>query len=236
MINVKNYRNLLVATALAGFVVSCQTVPSEYGYGDPVKPLTTEERVQNAVRNAALEISQSSGAHAASIRAAETVYRANPKNAEAALGYATALRRGGLIEQAQMILKPFALAPERLNGGILVEYSKIKLQLGDLKGAELFAHEALTLNPEDPASHNVLGVAVDAQGYHQAAENHFRRALENIGDNISLRSAVSNNLALSLIAQKKYVEARSILTDLRTPEKFEQDVIDANRKLVNDIS
>lgn len=236
MINAKTYRNLLIVTALAGLTMSCQTVPSEYGYGDPVKPMTTEERVQNAVRNAALEVSKATGSHASAVQAAETVYRANPKDPGGALNYAAALRKAGMTEQAQLILKPFALSPERSNGDILVEYSKIKLNMGDLKGAELFAHEALTLNPEDAASHNILGVAVDAQGYHQAAENHFRHALENVGDNITLRSAISNNLAMSLIAQKKYAEAKAILSGLTTPEKFEQDVIDANRSFVNSIS
>jgi|GEM_PF-1487051 len=235
MINKKNFCNLLIMTALAGLTLSCRTVPSEYGYGDPVKPMTTEERIQNAVRNAALEVSKVSGDHASAIQAAENVYRAKPKDETAALDYAVALRKAGMIDEAQLVLKPFAMSLERSNGGVLVEYSKIKLSQGDMKGAELFAHEALTLNPEDPASHNVLGVAVDAQGYHQAAENHFRRALENVGDNMTLRSAVFNNLALSLIAQKKYAEAKAILSGLTTTEKFEQDVIDANRVFVNNI-
>lgn len=232
----KNTFRFLLVTVLSSAVMSCQTVPSEYGYGDPVKPLTTEERVQNAVRSAALEASKGSGDLAQAVTAAETVYRHDPKDPEAAFIYASALRKAGLIEQAQLVLKPFAISPTDANEDVLVEYAKIKLQSGDLKGAELFSQEALVLNPDSADAHNILGVAVDAQGYHQAAENHFRTALKNVAGDVSLRAAISNNLALSLLAQKKYGEAESLLNGAKTPERFDQDIINANQNFVDQLS
>lgn len=221
---------------LASATLSCRTVPSEYGYGDPVAPLTTEERIRNAVRDAAIQSAILSGDVAVDLAASEAVYRSNPKSADAALSYATALRQSGMIGQAQLVLKPFAVAPEKLNADILVEYAKIKLESGDLEGAELFAQEALVLNDNNAASHNILGVAVDAQGYHQSAENHFRNALKHTDKNESLYVAASNNLALSLIAQKEYAEAAVILNGLQAADGIDQGVIEANENFLEELS
>ncbi|PCI00051.1 MAG: hypothetical protein COB76_04350 [Alphaproteobacteria bacterium] len=190
---------------------ACKTVPSEYGTGDLVEPLTTAERIQIAARNAAVEAQK--GKHVAgALRVSEKAYRANPNNAASALNYATDLRKVGMPEQSQLILRSFAIDPKKSTSAILVEYSKTKLSLGDFEGAQIYAQEAMVLKEDYAPAYHVLGIAVDAQGHHQAAENHFKKAMGMLSKTDPLYAAVANNLSLSLLAQGKVTEAESMLS------------------------
>lgn len=224
----------VACVALLLALAACKTVPNEYGAGDPVKPLTTEERVQMAVRNAAVEARQGKIVSGA-LRDSEQAYKSAPNNGAVALRYAQDLRKAGLVEQAQMVLRPFAIDPEKSAADILVEYAKIKLESGDFEGAQIHAQEAMVLNENYAAVYHVLGIAVDAQGHHQAAENHFRKALAMLSKDDPLHAAATNNLALSLIAQGKTGEADSLLSSAGLAITPEQDVVKANRALVNSL-
>ena len=213
---------------------ACETVPSEYGYGDPVRPLTTEQRVQSAIRDAAIETNKGKIA-AGALKAAETAYKQDPKNPSLALAYATNLRKAGVPEQAQLVLRPFAITPKLSTPEILVEYAKIKLEAGDFEGAQIYAQEAMVLNPDYAPSYHVLGVANDAQGYHQAAENHFRKALTLLAETDPLRAAVQNNLALSLLAQGKSLEAESVLSETSSNDALSEGTVRANQSFVNSL-
>jgi Flp pilus assembly protein TadD len=231
MMNNQTIKNLTMGAALL-CLVACQTVPSEYSNGDPVKPLTTQERIQSAMRDAAIE-TQKGRVVAGALKVSEAAYKAAPNNGELALNYAHDLRLAGLGEQAQMVLRPFAINPKKSNEDILVEYAKVKLQDGDFEGAQIYAQEAMMLNPKSAQAHHVLGIAVDAQGHHQASENHYRNSLNLLVDNDPLRAAIQNNLALSLAAQGKSVEAQSLLSTSKTDAPLARGTIQANKAFLN---
>ena len=224
----------LPCLCLAVILTACSTVPDEYGLGDPVKPMTEREKMTASARNAALE-SRYDFLKVGELSAAEKAYRNNPKDVLAATHYASLLRRVNMAGQAQMILKPFAANPVTADEIVLIEYAKILLQNGDLDGAQRVAQEAFLQNGS-PASQMVLGVAVDAQGHHQAAENHLRQALEKATVDSKLRAAIKNNLALCLLSQNKVAEAESLLSSINGSDLTDNALtVDANAALASDL-
>ena len=211
---------------------ACATVPNEYGAGDRVAPLTTEERIQAAARNAAIE-GQKGRIIAGALRTSETAYRANPKDAQAAIHYAHDLRTAGMIEQAALVLQPFANNPKQADSDILVEYAKIKLSFGDFEGAQIYGQEAVVKDAANPNGYHVLGIAVDAQGHHQASENHFKKAMGMVTPTDPLYSALANNLALSLLAQGKKAEAESMLLLSNPDAALSSEIKSGNAAIVN---
>lgn len=223
-------KKTLLLSALCVSLVACTTAPKEFGYGDPVKPMTKKEKMVMSARNAIIEKQVSSIARG-ELTLKETMYRQNPKNSKAALEYASLLRKVGMVEQAQMILKPFAINPDNQNDDLLVEYAKIQLKQGEFDAAQVYAQEAMMLS-DTAQARMVLGVSVDAQGHHQAAENHFRVALDKANLDMDLQNVIKNNLALSLIAQNKNTEAQSILNSIGSmPSDLDADVVNANKNL-----
>lgn len=209
---------------------ACQTVPDEFGHGDPIKPLTKKEKMQMSARNALLENTHGSIKQGA-LSDAEAAYRAAPKNKMTAFGYAHLLRKVDMVAQAEMVLKPFAIDPKLANEDILLEYAKIQLKQGDFETAQVFAQEAM-MSLDTAQSRMILGVAVDAQGHHQAAENHFRQALKKSTLDVDLQNSIKNNLALCLIAQNKNTEAQALLRSIKLGrENLDSDIVNANRDL-----
>lgn len=223
--------NTVVCLGLLG-LTSCQTVPSEYGAGDPVAPLTTEERIQIAARNAAIE-TQKGRVVAGELRLTAEAYRKDPKSADAAVAYATDLRKAGMVEQADLILKPFATNSKQARSDVLIEYAKIKLSLGDFEGAQIYGQDAVMKDGANPATYHVLGIAVDAQGHHQAAENHFKKAMSMVVPTDPLYAALANNLALCLLAQGKTTEAESILSLSNPNDVLSSEIKSGNAAIVN---
>jgi Flp pilus assembly protein TadD len=218
--------SLLILPALS----ACKTTPDEYGLGDPVKPLTQHEQIMVSARNAALE-SQYRHIEKGALSNAEKQYR-NVPNAQNAMRYTNLLRQVNMVHEAQMILKPFAIDPTRTSPKILNEYAKIKLSLGDFEQAQIFAQEAMTLDEMNAESQMLLGISVDAQGHHQAAENHFQQALIKSKLNPELQSTINNNLALSLLGQGKNDAANAVLQKIHGSSLQQNTVIDANKSFV----
>lgn len=216
-------------------VSACQTAPHEFGGGDPVMPLTSKDKMKISARNAILE-DRYKNIERGALASAETAYRNSPSDPNLSLNYARLLRQVEMIDQAKMILKPFAVNPDKADIGILVEYTKIKLSLGDFEGAQIFAQEAIIKQPDNASALMVLGVAVDAQGHHQSAENHFRHALLNSKTNLDLQKLIKNNLALSLIAQGKNTEAHSILSGLKNiSDGLKYGTVQANKSMADNL-
>lgn len=227
-----NYFKPLLSLSLIAMVSACATQPKEFGGGDPVKPLTQKEKMLATARNAAIE-SQFDNIKGGELTMAENAYRAAPNDQYAALNYAKLLRKVTMVTQADMVLKPFAINPEMASEPILTEYAKVKLSQGDFETAQIFAQEAFMKNG-GAESQMVLGVSVDAQGHHQAAENHFRKALNNVGMDMDLRAAIQNNLALCLMAQGKNAEANSILNAIIPASGgMDNEIIRANANLAD---
>ena len=218
--------SLLALTSLS----ACKTTPDEFGLGDPVKALTPQEQVMVSARNAALE-AQYKHIEKGALSHAEKQYRNTP-NAQNALHYTNLLRQVNMVHEAQMILKPFAIDPARTSPDILNEYTKIKLSLGDFEQAQIFSQEAMTLDEMNAESQMLLGITVDAQGHHQAAENHFQQALIKANLRPELQSTINNNLALSLLAQGKNDEANALLQKVNGSSLQQNTVINANKSFV----
>lgn len=223
-------KHLLLLVPVIFALGACETLPNEFGYGDPVEPLTKKEKMQISARNALLE-QQYSNIEQGALSKAETAYRSAPKNKVTAFNYAHLLRKVNMTTQAEMVLKPFAINPKLANEDILLEYAKIQLKQGDFETAQLFAQEAM-MALDTAQSRMVLGIAVDAQGHHQAAENHFRQALSKSTLDIDLQNSIKNNLALCLIAQNKNSEAQSLLRTIKIdPGDLDAGIINANKDL-----
>lgn len=226
------YCNILLSLTLISILTACATQPNEFGNGDPVQPLSQKEKMMATARNAAIE-SQFQNIKDGELTMAENAYRSSPKDPYAALNYARLLRKVTMVTQADMVLKPFAIDPKMATEAILIEYTKIKLSQGDFETAQIFAQEAF-MKGGSAESQMVLGVSVDAQGHHQAAENHFRQALKNVGMDMDLKAAIQNNLALCLMAQGNNDEANSILNAIiPTSGGVEADIIRSNADLAN---
>ncbi len=220
----------LVSLFILPSLSACKTTPDEYGLGDPIKPLSQQEQVMVSARNAALE-AKYNHIEKGALSSAEKLYRNKP-NAQNALSYSGLLRQVNMVHEAQMILKPFAIDPAWTSPSILNEYTKIKLSIGDFEQAQIFAQEAMTLDDMNAESQMLLGVSVDAQGHHQAAENHFQQALIKANLNPELQSTINNNLALSLLAQGKNDEANALLQKINSPSSQQNSVINANKSFL----
>ncbi len=137
-------------------------------------------------------------------------------SAEVSLNYAQLLRKTGNTQKAISILKPFVLddkgaiednaAPIMLN-----EYAAANIELGHYHTAEIALEKVLKSKQAfgfHADAYDLLGVALDAQGWHQEAEQDYKRALKSWkGDPTS----VMNNLGLCLAAQGMFDESLTIL-------------------------
>lgn len=229
---------LLLSTALLVSLTACETMPwREFNTGDPVRSsMTTKQQKTDfleSARQMALE-NRYPEIRNGQLAAAEEAYTKAPHDADAALAYAKLLRRVNMVEQANMVLTPFARYPETATEDMLVEYAKVKLALGQLDEAQMMAQEA-GFKANTASSLMVLGVALDAQGHHVAAEGKFREALQNVGMDIDLRNKILNNLSISLMGQGRQEEAKIALSQISDVAGGSGSVVDANRKLANNL-
>ncbi|MBU6475970.1 MAG: tetratricopeptide repeat protein [Alphaproteobacteria bacterium] len=136
--------------------------------------------------------------------------------ADVALNYAQLLRKTGSPQKALDILKPFAVngdgtvrdaaAPVMLN-----EYAAASIELGHYHAAEISLEKVLKSKQAfgfHADANDLLGVALDAQGWHQEAERDYKSALKDWkGD----PTPVMNNLGLCLAAQGLFDESLAML-------------------------
>ena len=139
-------------------------------------------------------------------------YKQDPSDPKAALAFAKALRFTDSPRKALIILQGFVENPDVAGdnySAILTEKAKSHLGLGSFRRAESLAQRAVDTQDQEAAqAYHILGIALDAQGKHEMAENAFRKGLEKwSGDPVP----IMNNLALSLAAQDYSEEAIAIL-------------------------
>lgn len=136
-----------------------------------------------------------------------SIFKRNPKDEFAAGRYAKALRESGDLKKAESVLTPFlkGKSPATLT---YTEMGAMELETGDFKSAETYARKAIKVDDGNYRAWHVLGISLDAQQDHPAAETAFRKALELWqGDSIP----VMNNLALNLAAQGYTDKALNLL-------------------------
>ena len=227
-------KTILLSTALVMSLSACASTPwREFNTGDPAGVKTDKEQILASARKATME-KKYEAVRNGDLDAAEEAYKASPDDAYAALSYAKILRQVNMIEQADMVLKPFAEDPAQAGEDVLVEYAKIKLVMGEFDVAQMMAQEASFIN-ENPNSLMVLGIALDAQGHHTAAEEQLRKALDGVGMDIALKNKIMNNLAVSLISQGRRNEAALVLSQIQDAGGANVQIIEANRKLAEQL-
>ncbi len=195
------FRNgLLVMVCL--LAAACQTTGSTPGKTSAANHSKVDAALERAASSAAQR-----GNTNQSLGYMEKIYKRNSADPEAAMRYASALRGADYLNQADLVLAPFA-KDAKSPAGVKAEYAAIQLALGNNKSAETFARKAVAQDPALYESYHYLGIAQDAQGQYEEGEKSFRTALENWqGDPVP----VMNNLALNLSAQNKLDEAIDIL-------------------------
>lgn len=169
----------------------------------------------------------------------ERLHKDRPRDETVAVNYAQLLRKTGDADGARDVLKPFMFGPDGREKGDAApttknEYAAVLIAEGDFRGAENILNSVL----EDKKAaavghdaHNLMGVALDAQGQHKEAEQMFRLALDGwTGD----PSSVMNNLGLCLAAEGMFDESLTTLRQalIMAPDKEE---IARNIKVVTDL-
>jgi Flp pilus assembly protein TadD len=169
------------------------------------KPSSSGNKAMNNAASSAID----SGNVGQSVALAEKAYKASPKNPDAALNYATALRMAGRETQAKIVLQEFADSP-KASAGVLNESVRIALSEGQYKRALATAKNSTQLNPDNADSWHVLGLAYDAVDQLKEAEAAYRKSLEEGPKN---KASVLNNLALNLTLQEKLDQALPIMEE-----------------------
>jgi Flp pilus assembly protein TadD len=133
-------------------------------------------------------------------------YRADPKNAEAALAYGQALRATGQRSQAVAVLEQATIA-HPADKALLAGYGRALADNGNFQQA----FDVLTRahSPDDPDWRllSVQGTALDQLGRHDEARRYYASALKIVPDEPSVLS----NLGLSYVLSKDLPKAEEIL-------------------------
>src|SRR3954452_11254546 len=133
-------------------------------------------------------------------------YRANPKDAEAALGYGQALRAGGQRAQAAAVLEQASIANPG-NKALLAAYGRALADNGNYQQAFDVLSRAHTPANPDWRILSVQGTALDQMGKHEQARGYYETALRIAPDEPSVLS----NLGLSYVLSRDLPRAEETL-------------------------
>jgi Flp pilus assembly protein TadD len=132
-------------------------------------------------------------------RAAEVYgerYRANPKDADAALRYGQALRATGQRAQAAAVLEQATIAHPG-NKALLATYGRALADNGNFKQAFEVLGRAHTPDNPDWRILSVQGTALDQLGRHDEARRYYASALKIVPDEPSVLSNIGMSWVLS---------------------------------------
>jgi Flp pilus assembly protein TadD len=133
-------------------------------------------------------------------------YRANPKDAEAALGYGQALRATGQRSQAAAVLEQATIAHAG-NKALLAAYGRALADNGNSQAAfDVLSRAHSPANP-DWRILSVQGTTLDKMGKHQEARNYYTSALKIVPEEPSVLS----NLGLSYMLTRELPQAEETL-------------------------
>lgn len=133
-------------------------------------------------------------------------YRADPKDAQAALRYAQALRASGMRTQAVSVLEQATIAHPQ-NQALLGAYGRALADVGNFQQALDVLSRAHTPDNPDWRILSVQGAALDQLGRHEEARRYYSSALKIVPD----EPTVLSNLGLSYALSKELPQAESIL-------------------------
>jgi Flp pilus assembly protein TadD len=133
-------------------------------------------------------------------------YRANPKDADAALGYGQALRATGQRAQAVAVLEQATIAHAG-NKALLAGYGRALADNGNFQQAFDVLSRAHSPDNPDWRILSVQGTALDQLGRHDEARGYYASALKIVPDEPSVLS----NLGLSYVLSKDLPKAEETL-------------------------
>jgi Flp pilus assembly protein TadD len=133
-------------------------------------------------------------------------YRANPKDADAALAYGQALRATGQRAQAAAMLEQATLANPG-NKALLAAYGRALADNGNFQAAFDVLSNAHTPDNPDWRILSVQGTALDQLGRHDEARSYYASALKIVPGEPSVLS----NLGLSYMLAKDLPKAEETL-------------------------
>src|SRR5580692_4594434 len=133
-------------------------------------------------------------------------YRANPKDADAALAYGQALRATGQRAQAAAMLEQATLANPG-NKALLAAYGRALADNGNFQAAFDVLSNAHTPDNPDWRILSVQGTALDQLGRHDEARSYYASALKIVPGEPSVLS----NLGLSYMLSKDLPKAEETL-------------------------
>jgi len=185
---------LLRTTAAIGFLAvaaaGCAT-------GIPVSKIAAENAATSPQSEADWRrVSETAGAR----------YRANPKDPEAGLQYAKALRALGQRTQAVAVLEQASLANPN-NKALLGAYGRALADVGQFTQALDVLNRAHTPDQPDWRILSAQGAVLDQMGRHQDAQSYYASALKIMPDEPSVLS----NLGLSYALAKDLPNAEATL-------------------------
>src|SRR5881394_3149623 len=123
-------------------------------------------------------------------------YRANPKDADAALKYGKALRATGQRAQAVAVLEQATIAHSG-NKLLLAAYGRALADNGNFKQAFEVLGRAHTPDNPDWRILSVQGTALDQLGRHEEARRYYASALKIVPDEPSVLSNIGMSWVLS---------------------------------------
>ena len=133
-------------------------------------------------------------------------YRANPKDAEAALGYGQALRATGQRAQAAAVLEQATIAHPG-NKALLAAYGRALADNGNSQAAfDVLSRAHSPANP-DWRILSVQGTTLDKMGKHEEARRYYASALKIVPEEPSVLS----NLGLSYMLTRELPQAEETL-------------------------
>src|ERR1700719_1734415 len=133
-------------------------------------------------------------------------YRANPKDADAALAYGQALRAGGQRAQAVAVLEQATIAHPG-NKALLAGFGRALADNGNFQQALDVLSRAHSPDNPDWRILSVQGTALDQLGRHDEARRYYASALKIVPDEPSVLS----NLGLSYVLSKDLPKAEENL-------------------------
>ena len=133
-------------------------------------------------------------------------YRANPKDADAALAYGQALRATGQRSQAAAVLEQSTIAHPG-NNALLAAYGRALADNGNFQAAFDVLTRAHTPDNPDWRILSVQGTVLDQLGRHDEARDYYASALRIVPDEPSVLS----NLGLSYVLSRDLPKAENTL-------------------------
>jgi Flp pilus assembly protein TadD len=150
-------------------------------------------------------------------------YRANPRDGEAAVRYAQALRAIGQRAQAAAVLEQSAIQNPQ-NQTVLGAYGRALADNGNYAQALEVLNRAHTPDQPDWRILSVQGAVLDQMGKHQEAQRYYASALRIVPDETSVLSNLGLSYALSKNLPKAEETLRQAVANPRAVPKARQNL------------